>query len=395
MNHKLVMALSCFSLFIAGCGGDSGNDTTNEDEAITTLTGVFIDSKVANISYQTETQSGTTNIHGEFTYLAGENLTFSIGELELPTVKAMGVITPMTLAGHSSIYNQTATNIAMLLQSLDENGILEGGITIPVDAASAASASIDFTATTADFINNAAVTNMVANAGINRASLVSATSAQQHLQDSINELMPYVGAWSLVSETQESHLVLFADNTFIYAENDAELPNGLEYGHYSYDNRNGDLTFSISYDNNGPGEDSGVGDIGTDVTTDTALSNNNNTLKILNGAMTFSAQNLDSSSIVGAWSPVDSNQKLQIILFDDNTFLIAESANKDPNGLQLGRYSYDASAAEITLSLTYDDTRDGSGIGSSDEDIIMDAVLSDDKNTLSLMNGGVILNRAL
>ena len=394
MNRELKTSLCAVVFLLTACGSDS-NDTTVQEPQTTLQTGVFIDSKVANISYQTDSQNGLTNIHGEFNYIAGESITFSIGELKFPVVKAAGVITPMTLAGHPSVYNQSATNIGMLLQSLDEDGVLAGGITIPAGAVDAVPQTLDFNVPTAEFVINADVINLVANAGSFRTSLITASNAQAHIQASLETLTPYVGAWSSVSESNESHLVLYADNTFLYAENDEQLPNGLEYGRYSFDNKSGELIFTITYDNNGPGEDSGVGDIGTDVITATALSNDNNTLKIVNGGIELTAQNLSSSSVVGAWSPENNSGNLHLIFFSNNTFMIAESTDRNPNGLQLGTFSYDQNTQEITLSLTYNDTSDQSDIGGTESDIIMSAELSSDNNTLSLMNGGLVLNRSL
>jgi len=394
MNRELKASLCGLVFLLTACGSDS-NDATVEEPQTTLQTGVLIDSKVANISYQTDSQSGLTNIHGEFKYLAGESITFSIGALKFPAVKAAGVITPMTLAGHPSVYNQSATNIGMLLQSLDEDGVLAGGITIPAGAVDAVPQTLDFNVPTAEFVINADVINLVANAGSLRTRLITATDAQTHMQASLDTLTPYIGAWSSVSDNNTSHLVLFANNTFLYAENDAELPNGLEFGNYSFDNKSGELIFTITYDNNGPGDDSGVGDIGTDVTTATALSNDNNTLKIVNGGIELTAQNLSSSSVVGAWSPENNSGNLHMIFFSNNTFMIAESTDRSPNGLQLGTFSYDQNSQEITLSLTYNDTSDQSDIGGTESDMIMSAELSSDNNTLSLMNGGLVLKRSL
>ncbi|OUS39711.1 hypothetical protein A9R00_09205, partial [Oleispira antarctica] len=194
MSNKFLMALCGASIALTGCGGSSsssdGGDAGDKGDGIPPVvkTGVFIDSKVANLSYKTETQTGVTNAQGEFNYLAGERVTFSIGELEFPVVTAAGVITPMTLAGDASIYNQKATNIAILLQSLDDNGNAADGITIPAEAATSVFNALDLSMPTEQFLNNAAVINMVANSGSITTSLVSAADAQNHLQDSIDSL---------------------------------------------------------------------------------------------------------------------------------------------------------------------------------------------------------------
>lgn len=71
-----VITTVCLSLL--GCGGGSSDpDTTNpSDSDNTVLTGVFVDSAVQGVAYTTATQLGTTNELGQFSYMAGENVTF-------------------------------------------------------------------------------------------------------------------------------------------------------------------------------------------------------------------------------------------------------------------------------------------------------------------------------
>jgi len=390
MSNKFLMALCGASIALTGCGGSSsssdGGDAGDKGDGIPPVvkTGVFIDSKVANLSYKTETQTGVTNAQGEFSYLAGERVTFSIGELEFPVVTAAGVITPMTLAGDASIYNQKATNIAILLQSLDDNGNPDDGITIPAGAAAEASKAIGLGLPTDEFI--AVITNMVVNSGSDTTNVVTAADAQNHLQDSIDSLTPYVGSWSNKSGNSESHLILFANNTFLYAENDDEAPNGLELGSYSYDTATGDITLTITFDNNGPGDDSGVGDIGTPVTVDSVLSNGNTTLKIVNGEIEFTADEFAADTIEGAWSITHLNESQHLILFADNTFIYAENDLTEPNGLELGTYAYNAGTGEIIYTITYDDNGPGqdSGVGDIETPVTTDITLSNAANTLTI-----------
>ncbi|WP_019557472.1 hypothetical protein [Thiomicrorhabdus arctica] len=58
-NAKLTIVMSAIaSLTLAGCGGGA--------PASGSSTGVFVDSAVEGITYQTATQSGTTNAQGEY-----------------------------------------------------------------------------------------------------------------------------------------------------------------------------------------------------------------------------------------------------------------------------------------------------------------------------------------
>ena len=127
---KKYIITSTLLLSLAACSsGDSPSGTK---------TGVFLDSPVINIGYRTETISnGVTNSLGEFNYLQGENITFFIGDLALPSTLATGTVTPLDIANSQDTSNTTVVNIIRLLQTLDKDGNLDNGITI-TDAAIAA-----------------------------------------------------------------------------------------------------------------------------------------------------------------------------------------------------------------------------------------------------------------
>ena len=397
MNNKVLTILCSVSFLSTGCGGssDSGGSSDLTKPPAELKTGVILDSAVSNLSYKTASQNDVTDSQGKFSYIEGETVAFSIGTLNFPVVKAEGVITPMTLSGNSALSNQQVTNIAILLQSLDENGNPDDGITIPAGAAAVASA-IDLSVPTADFVSNTAVINMIANSGSTNTALVSAQAAQDHLKSTLASQTPYVRSWTNRTGSSESHLILFPDNTFVYAENDDEAPNGLELGRYSYDTVSKNLTLSITYDNNGPGEDSGVGDIGQDLVTDVVFSNTNNTMTILNGEFELAANDLSTSTIVGAWSITNATETEHLVLFADNTFIYAENDSAEPNGLELGTYSYDEGAGEITFTITYDDNGPGqdSGIGDIGTPAVIPVVLSNGANTLQV-DGTLNFNRSL
>ncbi|MDX1452573.1 MAG: hypothetical protein R3183_08435, partial [Oleiphilaceae bacterium] len=94
-TKALSLALLMGSTVLVGCSDD--------DDSV--QTGRLVDSAVAGIQYRTATQSGVTNRHGEFAYLAGETVTFSIGDINLPAVPAGAVITPLDLANADNPYH--------------------------------------------------------------------------------------------------------------------------------------------------------------------------------------------------------------------------------------------------------------------------------------------------
>jgi len=153
-----IASLFAISILITGCG----SSTAPAPAPAPNLTGAFIDSAVEGISYQTATLSGVTNANGEFQYKDGELVTFSIGDLDLPSARGATTITPLALANTTSLENQTAINIARLLQSLDTDDDTTNGIQIHANAAISAS-QVDFNTDTTTFENSAAVVNLVAN----------------------------------------------------------------------------------------------------------------------------------------------------------------------------------------------------------------------------------------
>ncbi len=74
---------------LSACGGGS-DDPPNPP--VTASTGVFVDGVVVGLHYETPTFSGTTNNAGEYDFLPGETVTFSIGGVVLgSTTDGQGV----------------------------------------------------------------------------------------------------------------------------------------------------------------------------------------------------------------------------------------------------------------------------------------------------------------
>jgi len=206
-------------LFLAGCGGSSSSNGDQPE----VLTGRFIDSSVAGLSYTTATQSGMTNANGEFSYLAGETVVFGLGDLEFPAVTAAQILTPLEMAGVTDINDTAVVNIARLLQSLDQDCNPDNGITISGEALlAAAGLSIDFEAATFD----SDVANLVANAGQDYPAcmvLIDASQAIAHLQstlDGLNDqtdppigggLAGKLGVWEGVGQQQGASWTIRAD----------------------------------------------------------------------------------------------------------------------------------------------------------------------------------------
>jgi hypothetical protein len=175
---------------------------TCEDVGI--LTGVFLDSAVANVNYQTDTVSGTTNNQGEFTYVEGEFVSFSIGEVVFPLVPAASVITPLELANTIDITEQSVVNMTRFLQSLDKDGDPSNGIEITDTAKSSATAFLNFNIPVVDFASSADVLLLLADAGQDEivSELVDIHDAIVHLEETLIELskdetISFPGTWRI------------------------------------------------------------------------------------------------------------------------------------------------------------------------------------------------------
>jgi beta-glucanase (GH16 family) len=110
-------------------------------------TGVLLDSPVEGVSFVTDTQSGITNALGEFQYIVGEVVTFSIGGIELGAAEGAAILTPVELTGSVDPTVAVAANMLVFLQSIDSDENPANGITISADAQTAAIAeTLDFIA---------------------------------------------------------------------------------------------------------------------------------------------------------------------------------------------------------------------------------------------------------
>jgi len=170
---------------LTGCGGSSSSSNP-EDESEVTQAGRFVDSPVVNVGYRTETQSGDTNGSGEFQYLNGETVIFSIGDLDFPPAPATGIVTPLDMVESDNVNDPTVVNIIRLLQTLDQDGDLDNGIQIAETARNSAT-QIDFSLTREEFESSPAVTTLVGNSGSVNVSLISAEDAIAHFQSTLDQ----------------------------------------------------------------------------------------------------------------------------------------------------------------------------------------------------------------
>ena len=128
----LIITLS-ISLNFIGCSSNGGGDSNLTFTVGTQQRGNFIDAPVQGLSFISTTHQGITAIDGEFTYRNSEEVEFFLGNLSLGKALGQKIITPYTLAGDTDLDNPSvlATNIAQILQSLDDTNLDPTHIVIP------------------------------------------------------------------------------------------------------------------------------------------------------------------------------------------------------------------------------------------------------------------------
>jgi Cysteine-rich secretory protein family/Putative metal-binding motif len=187
---KWLPVFTWIALALVGCGGGGGSSASGA----AVNEGTFVDSPVEGLTYSTETRFGITDSHGRFRFLEGETVAFFIEDLELGQAPASQTLTPLDIvAGAGGITDQRVTNIARTLQSLDQDGNPDNGITLTAAITGEVSGrTIDFDLSPENFENNPDVQalfddlnaqGVFTDGGVR--ALCSAEQAQNHLQSNL------------------------------------------------------------------------------------------------------------------------------------------------------------------------------------------------------------------
>ena len=94
------------ALVLTSCGESRNNSTTES-----TREGIFVDSLVVGLQYRSAAKTGVTGANGEYTYIEGETITFSLGNVVLGKAMAKPLMTPLDLVpeavdeSHSAVVN--------------------------------------------------------------------------------------------------------------------------------------------------------------------------------------------------------------------------------------------------------------------------------------------------
>lgn len=168
--------------------GDSVGNSNDTSESVP-LTGVFIDSAVQGLMYQTDTQSGVTNLAGEFNYLANETVEFFVGDIAIGMGGGGEFISPADLVTEGEDFTlDHQRNLIRFLQTLDVDGDPTNGIEIRSDIDDFTDGiSLDFDLPVEQFEGLADLTSLLQNA-TNGADLVSESAANAHFLSTLEGL---------------------------------------------------------------------------------------------------------------------------------------------------------------------------------------------------------------
>ena len=181
MHMKAIYLAVVTSLTLAACGGGGGSDvpasTANQ------LTGTLSDSAVKGVSYTSSSGiSGSTGANGEFKYVAGDKVSFKIGNVTLGSVDMASatlgtqggnrVVRPKDLAGVTDETDVLALAVAQVIQTAAAASPTDTNI----DVSSNVSKFSSVTAATIDSMDKAKT--VLASAGLTPTALGNVT---QHL----------------------------------------------------------------------------------------------------------------------------------------------------------------------------------------------------------------------
>jgi hypothetical protein len=189
--------------FLSNCGGGSGGSTT--------ATGLFLDSAVEGIKYDSGSITGLTDTNGTFQYEIGGNVRFMIGDIFIGEASGGSVVTPVDFVSGSDPSHPTVLNIVAFLLTLDDDNNPDNGIQISETIRNLAKdSSINFAQTTTTFTADGnvqvVVSQLTAATSAGARSLVSSAFAESHLRNTLSVLNAGSGGGYSLTITGDSQV---------------------------------------------------------------------------------------------------------------------------------------------------------------------------------------------
>jgi len=156
--------------------------------------GKLLDSAVQGVSYASDERTGLTGAGGEYSYVKGVPVRFSIGGIELGRIDARNIVTPIQLGGGSLPSDDAVSNIASFLQTLDDDGDPSNGIFISKSVRGlAANMSVDFSQSKSAFAQDVKIQTIVSTltsaTTAGARNLVMNSDAETHLSNNLVSLL--------------------------------------------------------------------------------------------------------------------------------------------------------------------------------------------------------------
>ena len=179
MHMKAIYLAVVSSLALAACGSSSSGDAAAvAPPAAPQLTGTLSDSAVKGVTYTSSSGvGGTTGVNGEFKYVAGDKVSFKIGNVTLGTVdmasSALGTLSgnrmvrPKDLAGVTDETDVKALAIAQVIQTAAAASPTDTSIDVSANVAKFSATTV--TAATIDSLDKAKT--VLASAGLTPTAL--------------------------------------------------------------------------------------------------------------------------------------------------------------------------------------------------------------------------------
>ncbi len=209
-NMFKVNGLVAVSLLgLTACGGSSGGGASGSMVA----DGVFKDSNVSGLSFESGVQKGVTDAKGVFKFEEGADVSFNVGGVNLGSGKGKSVMTPLDLVTDGLLATPEVINKVRFLMMLDNDNTPSNGIQISSKVQEVAKdwTAVDFTSS--DFPFNEAlntVSNAASAADGKAHSFPSAETATAHLRSTL--LCANAGAFKgAYSGSESGNIVLAVD----------------------------------------------------------------------------------------------------------------------------------------------------------------------------------------
>ena len=138
---------------LTACGGGGGEEVVSNappppPPPPAVLGGVFKDSNVGGLGFESGQENGVTGSDGRFTCETGNTVTFSVGAVELGSADCVTLVAPPSLITSGLFDDPVAVNIARFLLMLDGDEDASNGISISDDLQTMADSwpQVDFSA---------------------------------------------------------------------------------------------------------------------------------------------------------------------------------------------------------------------------------------------------------